>query len=324
MLYSLYLKLAHVSLCIGSSRPGSSLSQQSTSSLASTVNMRVKSAGPRKPRPITMAGTGITHDSNKNSVICDKKIIDNASKPPISKIRKSNIEKPPSEKGEKHKTTVNKSVPKIVPVLSPTTDVAPKDITKLPQSEPVKEVNKNNNRQQNISEKIESVVKLPKSEDTDKDIVITKNIEATEQVEVTETPVMTVKTPVAVVEETEETKNIVEKSLTEEKEKVPKIKQELVEKTPAPENLLENIEMTASVVAKTRITTEEEAKAALAERRRLAREEAERQALAEKLRLEQEEERQRQEEEQLKKLAEEQRKAEEERLAQVKTLIINS
>lgn len=80
---------------------------------------------------------------------------------------------------------------------------------------------------------------------------------------------------------------------------------------------LENADMTASMIAKIRITTEEEAKAALAERRRLAREEAERQALAEKLRILQEEERQRQEEEQLRLLAEEQRKAEEERLAQV-------
>jgi hypothetical protein len=41
----------------------------------------------------------------------------------------------------------------------------------------------------------------------------------------------------------------------------------------------------ASMIAKTRITTEEEAKAALAERRRLAREQAEREAELEKLRL---------------------------------------
>jgi MAP7 domain-containing protein 1 len=39
------------------------------------------------------------------------------------------------------------------------------------------------------------------------------------------------------------------------------------------------------MIAKTRITTEEEAKAALAERRRLAREQAEREAELEKLRL---------------------------------------
>lgn len=83
--------------------------------------------------------------------------------------------------------------------------------------------------------------------------------------------------------------------------------------------------MIASMMAKTRITTEEEAKAALAERRRLAREEAERQAELERQRLEQEEqlqlERERQEEEEQRRLEEEtlrlvqqQREAEQKRL----------
>lgn len=89
------------------------------------------------------------------------------------------------------------------------------------------------------------------------------------------------------------------------------------EKSGEPDSNIENVDMTASMMAKSRITTVEEAKAAIAEKRRLAREEAERKALAEKLRIEQEEERQRQEEEQQRLLAEEQRKAEEERLAQV-------
>jgi hypothetical protein len=43
--------------------------------------------------------------------------------------------------------------------------------------------------------------------------------------------------------------------------------------------------VSASMMAKIRITTEEEAKAALAERRRLAREQAEREAELEKQRL---------------------------------------
>lgn len=88
-----------------------------------------------------------------------------------------------------------------------------------------------------------------------------------------------------------------------------------------------NDAMTASMIAKSKITTEEEAKAALAERRRLAREEAERQAelerqrleaerLAELKRQEEEAERQRQFEEEAMRMAEEQRKAEEERLRQ--------
>ncbi|GBP97596.1 Reticulocyte-binding protein 2 homolog a [Eumeta japonica] len=88
-----------------------------------------------------------------------------------------------------------------------------------------------------------------------------------------------------------------------------------------------NDAMTASMIAKSKITTEEEAKAALAERRRLAREEAERQAemerqrieaerLAELKKQEEEAERQRQFEEEAIRLAAEQRKAEEERLRQ--------
>lgn len=83
--------------------------------------------------------------------------------------------------------------------------------------------------------------------------------------------------------------------------------------------------MSASLISKSKIITEEEAKAALAERRRLAREEAERQAelerqrlesehLAEIRRQEEEVERQRQFEEEAVRLAAEQRKTEEERL----------
>lgn len=59
--------------------------------------------------------------------------------------------------------------------------------------------------------------------------------------------------------------------------------------TPAPvssDNLSsEAVDMTASMIAKQRITTEEEAKAALAERRRLAREQAEKEAELERQRL---------------------------------------
>lgn len=96
----------------------------------------------------------------------------------------------------------------------------------------------------------------------------------------------------------------------------------------APASLGDNNDaMTASMIAKSKITTEEEAKAALAERRRLAREEAERQAelerqrleaerLAELKRQEEEAERQRLFEEEAMRMAEEQRKAEDERLRQ--------
>lgn len=106
-----------------------------------------------------------------------------------------------------------------------------------------------------------------------------------------------------------------------------------VEETPATADVSvinattdEMIDMTASMMAKSKITTEEEAKAALAERRRMARVEAERQAElerqraeaeeeAERKRLMEEEERYRQMEVEANRLAQEARQAEEERLA---------
>ncbi|XP_043283094.1 ensconsin-like isoform X8 [Venturia canescens] len=74
---------------------------------------------------------------------------------------------------------------------------------------------------------------------------------------------------------------------------------------------IEEIDMSASMIAKIRITTEEEAKAALAERRKLAREQAEREAELERQRLEEEE---RLEEERLRAEEEEQRRLEAETL----------
>ncbi|XP_070518524.1 ensconsin isoform X27 [Cardiocondyla obscurior] len=87
----------------------------------------------------------------------------------------------------------------------------------------------------------------------------------------------------------------------------------------------EQMDMSASMIAKIRITTEEEAKAALAERRRLAREQAEREAELERQRQEEEarleaerlhaeEEEQRRLEEETIRLANEAREAEEQRL----------
>ncbi|XP_044590983.1 MAP7 domain-containing protein 1-like isoform X17 [Cotesia glomerata] len=101
-------------------------------------------------------------------------------------------------------------------------------------------------------------------------------------------------------------------SLKEEKEKEEKKKDnhEVADKKSADEGLGEEaVDMSASMIAKIRITTEDEAKAALAERRRLAREQAEREAELERQRLEEEA---RLEEERLRAEEEEQRRLEEE------------
>lgn len=81
---------------------------------------------------------------------------------------------------------------------------------------------------------------------------------------------------------------------------------------------LEAVDMTASMMNKVRINTEEQAKAALAEKRRIAREEAEKQAELERLRRDEEirteQERQQREEEQQRLLIEEMKAAEQKRL----------
>nr|CAH7721779.1 unnamed protein product [Callosobruchus chinensis] len=79
-------KAANVAVGIGvassncseaSSRPSSSMSQQSTNSVASSVSVRHRiSTTPRKPRPVSIAVTGISHDK-----------IDKETKPPLPKMR---------------------------------------------------------------------------------------------------------------------------------------------------------------------------------------------------------------------------------------------
>lgn len=258
--------------------------------------MRVKSAGPRKPRPITMAGTGISSDSNKNLLLTTK---NDAPKPPIPKSRNPDKARKPSQLEKVENSEKNK---KPVPSEKP---------EKLKKS--CKSITKPAITPQLQSPTIEQTKSLAVQKQT-----VPPTIENAFQSKLQE-----------IKQESKEDKNLLEQSPPMEVKE--EIKNELTPITSQPEpsilafdemlsndNPLENAGMTASMIAKIRITTEEEAKAALAERRKLAREEVERQALAEKLRLEQEEEHQRQEEEQLRKLAEEQRKAEEERLQQVR------
>lgn len=69
--------------CAASSRPSSSLSQQSTNSVASSVSVsRRPTTTPRRPRPASIAITGITHDLKS----ADKSA---ETKPPLPKTRKS-------------------------------------------------------------------------------------------------------------------------------------------------------------------------------------------------------------------------------------------
>ena len=79
----------YILLYIAPSRPSSSLSQQSTSSIASSVNLRVKpTATPRRPRPASIAITGISSEL-KNSV--NEQSRKSETKPPLPKSRKSSL-----------------------------------------------------------------------------------------------------------------------------------------------------------------------------------------------------------------------------------------
>ncbi|XP_072402142.1 uncharacterized protein [Diabrotica undecimpunctata] len=84
-----------------SSRPSSSLSQQSTTSLASSASVRHRlTTAPRKPRPVSIAGTGISSDAKGDN------------KPPLPKTKKL-IAKPTTSENvvlkSKTKTRVDSS-----------------------------------------------------------------------------------------------------------------------------------------------------------------------------------------------------------------------
>nr|XP_015840581.1 PREDICTED: MAP7 domain-containing protein 1 isoform X3 [Tribolium castaneum] len=279
-----------------SSRPSSSLSQQSTTSVTSSVSVRHRpSTAPRRQRPASIAITGITHDPTKS----DNKKSD--TKPPLPKTRKS------ISKDTKDKTTKRKSSPVDTPKSLASPVAAPISIP---------------------DNKTNDVSQIPPEPTEAKE---TKREETAEKVPVENGKPI----PPPNVKEVENSASTTEKPLdVSNSDQIKQITNELIKSESAshhqpqpapvvsetkPSEALENKEneMTASVT-KIRINTEEEAKAALAERRRLAREEAERQAEQERLRIEMEAqaelERQRREEEQIQRLIEAQRLAEQERL----------
>nr|XP_018905254.1 PREDICTED: ensconsin-like isoform X3 [Bemisia tabaci] len=270
------------------SRPASALSQHSSSS---SVRMRPVAA-PRRPRPISIAVTGVSTDP------LSAKTSPNVAKPPYT----PGIDKPPIPRSNStHKK------------LSSKTDVTKKSNEKL------------------IKSAKSSGANTPKATPLQSPGIETRvtNIssEPTEAVTATSPELTTVISKSAVptvvdVQYNPPTSDVVPP--VEAFENI-KIESEGIENNSGAASDLAECDMSASMTVK-RITTEEEAKAALAERRRLAREQAEREAelerqrleaerLAEEERLKREEEEQRRAEEEQNRLAELARKAEEERLA---------
>ncbi|XP_030746287.1 MAP7 domain-containing protein 1-like isoform X3 [Sitophilus oryzae] len=314
-----------------SSRPSSAMSQQSTNSVTSSVNVRHRlSTTPRRPRPASIAITGVTHD--KNSI--DK----GEHKPPLPKTRKPLSKTNTSEKIEKTKTKPAKSpaeesAPKITAEqkkedkTEKKQEVGPQKVQPLPQrveaSPPEKELDVSQ-----VQTKEPSPPPLIATQDIEapKSQVIESTAQHQEDRKVTTTEQLSPQQDniiqnfidserkaaeqIVGVQKTDENSAIVSNNEKhEEKDETKDVKQDNSDTISS--------EMTTSI-SKPRITTEEEAKAALAERRRLIREEAERQAELERQRIEAEQkaefERQQREEEQARLLAEMQRQSEQERL----------
>uniref|UniRef100_A0A1Y1LKX5 MAP7 domain-containing protein n=1 Tax=Photinus pyralis TaxID=7054 RepID=A0A1Y1LKX5_PHOPY len=304
------------------SRPSSSLSQQSTSSVTSSVVMRSRpSTAPRGPRPASIAVTGITTDL-KN--LADIKKPDN--KPPLPKVRKSSLVKSQEKIGKKKSlSSPTEGSPKTL--LSPTSTATATITTDVDITNTL--INVDRNTTNFVSETISNEDKLilngqecsieSDNKQTTPQLIQIDQIGPTDVTDQLETKFNEMS--ICDDEKGDAVKDMIYQIIDKVEENI----FGKSEPSAVPDNQLDmfesqsgDIDMTASVNSKPRITTEEEAKAALAERRRLAREEAERQAEMERLRIEEEirieYERQQREEELQRQLIEQQRAAEEERL----------
>lgn len=148
-----------------SSRPSSSLSHQSTSSVTSSVNLRTKPvAAPRRPRPASIAVTGITVD--KNGTPEPKK----QAKPPLPKTRHSAIRK----SQEKLENTITKKIEKIDKkkkmIISPTTEtvqhlpVMHSPVDNKTIEKPIEEVGKQDNSTATLDSKVNNNEKTNENE----------------------------------------------------------------------------------------------------------------------------------------------------------------
>ncbi|XP_078049586.1 uncharacterized protein LOC144476469 isoform X8 [Augochlora pura] len=313
------------------SRPHSSMSQQSASSVGSSnVNLRLRTTAPRRPRPASIAGTGVSV-TERHNLLGDVKLSKD-SKPPLPKVhstpKKSSSQKlteikKPTEKLTKSAKASPRITPKATPLQSPGVEHEPfiregsGEIIKNEGKEEIKAEDKQEEKKDQGTEKSQQEISAAEqsTEDTKKSVIIEQSNLA----------------PVS--KQAKDESNLNQENQTAAPaQETPKKKEEKQEKKPPAEveaksenNIEEQVDMSASMIAKIRITTEEEAKAAIAERRRLAREQAEREAELERQRQEEEarleaerlraeEEEQRRLEEESLRLANEAREAEEQRL----------
>ncbi|KAG5890110.1 hypothetical protein JTB14_005242 [Gonioctena quinquepunctata] len=330
-----------------SSRPSSSLSQQSTNSVTSSVSVRHRlTATSRKPRPASIAITGVTQDlksdkpplpktkktHSKSSFVTERVPLKSKAKSPVDNVSKTIKNTVVQSVASKDET--QQKPPDTAPVIQPKPE---ENHVHPPEKVPAPTENlKEDSNKENVPEIKKSDIELvseSKAVDKVEKVTVeekeTKIVEAKQQDSFeAEKKDISKDSNDAVVKDQKSEK----KDETEDKSGQPEITmnpaevsiEPLIETTVADSNNpnVENSEnnsniMTASMT-KIRITTEEEAKAALAEKRRLMREETERQAETERLRLEAEAkaefEKQQREEEQVRQMVELQRQTEQQRL----------
>ncbi|XP_037905944.1 reticulocyte-binding protein 2 homolog a isoform X11 [Hermetia illucens] len=313
---------------INTSRPGSAMS---TSTTASGLVQRRSVGTVRKPRPASIAVTGVSLNDEINK---HKK-----EKPPLPKthstpkrinnnsnaMSKSMTVETPKTNEKRSSAKKDTPTPKPRALLQQLTD----NVTEKTTTDSVTSVTESETTVETKTIEKEPTADIPQTKEEKEALnaVKTEANAAGDVVEVTKEIVTEIKTETQVPSEMTPTEEKVDTDTEKDKEK---------EKEPSPPKSgsetrelsaeRQDNEMTASMIAR-KITTEEQAKAALAEKRRIMREEAERQAELERQRLEaerqaelqrqaEEEERQRKFEEETLRLAEEQKKAEEQRLLQ--------
>ncbi|XP_014604648.1 PREDICTED: MAP7 domain-containing protein 2 isoform X5 [Polistes canadensis] len=333
------------------SRPHSSMSQQSASSVGSSnVNLRPRTSAPRRPRPASIAGTGVSV-TERHNLSGDAKLTKD-SKPPLPKVHstpkkpstpKTSEVKKPTDKLTKNAKASPRITSKATPLQSPGIEHSPliREATEIIEHEQHDDVKNGKSEERNEEKKDHGSEKAQDIEEAELVVNEVKNeIKNEVKNEIknegkNEGPIVEQPVPVAAIKQAKDDSNFMQETLSSQESslkkndnnKVEKVEKKLpIEQEAETEtDNEEQIDMSASMIAKIRITTEEEAKAALAERRRLAREQAEREAELERLRLEEEarleaeklraeEEEQRRLEEETLRLANEARQAEEQRL----------
>ncbi|XP_058840064.1 ensconsin-like isoform X2 [Topomyia yanbarensis] len=336
---------------LNASRPGSAMSSSTTASgIVYRRSIPASLSTPRKPRPFSIAVTGVSAGVKEEKPPLPKTSATSSSASSTTMERKrpqsgtSTPAKPPTAPDSAKKHSVEKQrvssargTPKAAstPLQSPGPEKANRSIhDSLQQKQstlPVTLVKQGSSASaKSTEEKVENgtpkqpVEAVVQSETVTTVVETAEKQQQQEQTIITEIKVEETHVESEIVEKIPQVPNQLEVSNHEEKRDETKDTNSL---EPEQNGDGSNVDlMTASMHAK-RISTEEEAKAALAERRRLAREEAERQAELERQRIEAEEEAERQrqleEEERLRmleeetiRLGEEQRRLEEERLQQ--------